>query len=311
MKNIYRQVKRLISFAILILFFYLISTFFQTETFLTSLKKIGEHPLFISLGLMFYFISFLLKGIAWKWYVGKGFSLSTAMIGIWYSLLVNHLLPIKVGDLFRSYVFYKREKHLDFSLCLQSVVIMRLFDIFSLIIIVSLGLFLVPLYFQFSMLPLVMMISGGIVLAFIIITKFPDFFHKQYSFFQQTFFQWKTIPVFFLIFISWLMEAAVLMTVVSALGSSIHVVTAIWVNSITIIGQTFQMTPGGIANYETIMSLAMKTVDFPVEFGMITALISHGLKFLFSFFIGFIAWMIYPITFGEVGKWQKERRNEA
>ncbi|WP_338750514.1 lysylphosphatidylglycerol synthase transmembrane domain-containing protein [Bacillus sp. FJAT-52991] len=298
-KHIYKGMKRAISLLILALFFWLLYQYTDWSMLVSSLQTVRQHPWLLVGGLAVYGASFVVKAVAWRWYLGGRIRFSTALIGILYSLFVNHLLPVKVGELFRAYVCKEREGQ-EYFMALQSVAIMRGFDFFILIGIAYVGLYWLPFPTEFPLLLIVIFtLIGGLLIVAIIQWK-KEFFRRQWKFFKETFWRVSTIPVFVLILISWFMEAALVWAVAFALAHPITSFQAVWINSITIAGQTFQVTPGGIANYETVMSLAFRTVGNTVEFGMTVALITHALKFIFSFGAGAVVWFIHPLPFKNV-----------
>ena len=88
---------------------------------------------------------------------------------------------------------------------------------------------------------------------------------------------------------SWVLEGIVIWIVVRSLGETIDWPTAIGINSLTIAGQIFNVTPGGIGTYESIMSFLLQSIGFPVALALEIAIITHLLKFLYSYLLGGIA----------------------
>ncbi|WP_203361552.1 lysylphosphatidylglycerol synthase transmembrane domain-containing protein [Bacillus sp. REN10] len=298
-KHIYKGIKRGISVLILALFFWLLYRYIDSSMLMSSLQTVKQHPWLLVGGLAVYGLSFAVKALAWTWYLRGRIRFSTALIGILYSLFVNHLLPVKAGELFRAYICKEREGQAYF-MALQSVAVMRGFDFFILIAIAYIGLYWLPFPTSFPLYFIaILTFIGGLLLIGMIRWK-KELFLRQWVFFKDTFWRSSTIPVFGLVLLSWLMEAALVWTVASALVHPVTSFQAIWINSMTVAGQTFQITPGGIANYETVMSLAFRAVGDTVEFGMTVALITHGLKFIFSFGAGAVVWLIHPLSFKNV-----------
>jgi uncharacterized membrane protein YbhN (UPF0104 family) len=109
---------------------------------------------------------------------------------------------------------------------------------------------------------------------------------------------------------SWVLEAFVLF----GIARTLPFMQAIWINSITIAGQVFQLTPGGIGTYETVMTFALTAIGVPTADAYEWALLSHGFKFLFSYGAGMIVLLVYPIQLasflrqkqkGETIRWRK------
>ena len=55
---------------------------------------------------------------------------------------------------------------------------------------------------------------------------------------------------------SWICEAFVIYEI----ANSLTFLQAVWVNSVTIAGQVFQLTPGGLGTYETVMTFALRAL---------------------------------------------------
>lgn len=305
MKTFYKLIKYSVGIGIAGFFIWFIATGWDGEQFLVLIERLAEHPVIILTGVVLYGISFYLKGSAIKLLLHGSIRLSSAMFGLWYSLALNHLLPVKAGDIIRSYIFFVRE-NVSKSMSVQSVIIVRLMDIISLFILVSLGMsstFLVKS-------PMLIAVAGMgclLVVAAVFILK-REFLMQQWNVLVSLSKGRTLFYSFFLVFLSWIFEAALLLSVCIAAAVDISILEAIWVNSLTILGQVFQITPGGVANYETIMAFGLNRYDIPWEEGMQLAIVTHLIKFLFSYAAGIYALIKYPITFKKFKKLVKERR---
>jgi glycosyltransferase AglD len=306
MKSFYKLIKYAVGIGIACSFIWFIATGWDGGQFFLLINRLVEHPFIILTGTALYGMSFYMKGIAMKILLRHSIRLSSAMYGLWYSLALNHLLPVKAGDIVRSYIFFERE-NLSKSVSAQSVIIVRLMDIFSLFILVSLGM-----TFNFLIAsPLILTVAGAAgILAVVLVFLFKREFIIQ---------QWKVLVSlskgreffysFVLIFISWVLEAALLLSVCIAAAADISVWEAIWVNSLTILGQVFQITPGGVANYEPIMAFGLSRFNIPWNEGLQLAIVTHLMKFLISYAAGIYALIRYPITFKKLTALVKERRD--
>lgn len=277
------------------------------EAFWESIRTASKQPYLLWFGFIVYGLSFVMKALAWRWYLGQRITFSTSLISIWYGLLINHLSPVKAGEFFRAYIFRERED-VDYLTALQSVAVMRVFDLFSLCVMIYIGLYWlsVPAHFSFWLL-IGGSLAGGAA-GMILFKLWPDVIRKQIRFFKATFFRLSTMPVFLLVFLSWGMEAALIWSVAEALGQPVEWAKAIWINSVTVAGQVFQVTPGGLASYESVMALSFRSAGYFIEFGMTVAIITHGIKFLFSFIAGAAACILHPLSLKKVFRLYKERK---
>jgi hypothetical protein len=109
------------------------------------------------------------------------------------------------------------------------------------------------------------------------------------------------------VILSWLLEAVVLLGVSATSGLGLSGLEAIWVNSVTIAGQVFHFTPGGIGNYESIMSFSLVGLGFSWQQAYTVALISHGYKFVFAYLVGIYVVLRHPLHWDDLLKWTRGR----
>ena len=136
--------------------------------------------------LTLYLLSFCLKALAWKVYLKGRPRFFTCLLGVLYSLFVNHLLPIKAGDLVRMKIMSTRDE-ISGEDAAHSVIILRLLDMIFLIGFTIIGLFVLKVDFQ---IPILLIVVGGIglVLSLVIVIRFfPAFLNRQFKLFKQAF----------------------------------------------------------------------------------------------------------------------------
>ncbi|MFT9600920.1 lysylphosphatidylglycerol synthase transmembrane domain-containing protein [Mesobacillus sp.] len=297
--------------AILLISAFLIMTFFYLDAggILAEIKAIATKPGVLLFIFSSYFLAFLARGFAWKLYLNNRVRLTTCMYGLFYSLLLNHLLPVKAGDFARIGVMKAREPGITGHEAFNSVVILRVLDTAILFAMASAGLTFLELPLNGEVLLWLAVI--GFVFTIILYFKFRDFFDRQISIMKTASSGWRGVWIFGLTLVSWVLEAAVIYGVVLNGGNMISFVQVIWVNSITVAGQIFQITPGGIASYETIMVFALGANGIAAENAYSAAVITHGLKYLFSFIVGGITLSAYPVPMNLLKKWTRERGTES
>lgn len=308
MKKYFKSTLKL-SIAILIILGFIILSYryFDAETIWKSMLRIIKSPiLFLSI-LVIYFMSFYFKAIAWRLYLRGRARLSTCLIGIFYSLLVNHILPIKIGDLLRIKILSTREKEISNDEAFHSVFILRLLDVLSLVIMTLIGLvslrvkFIIPIWTIFFSLIFCL-------IAYYLLNKYaPSFFRKHISILKSALYNKNGLAIILLTFMSWILEAGVIYFTVKSLSGELTIFEAIFANSITIAGQIFQITPGGIANYESFLMFALNVVGFAIKDGYTIAVVTHAIKFLFSYLIGIVILAIYPIPLHTIKDWIRVR----
>ncbi|BCB05058.1 lysylphosphatidylglycerol synthase transmembrane domain-containing protein [Bacillus sp. KH172YL63] len=285
------------------LFILLVSVYLDKESLMETGRRVLANPGTITVVLGIYFLSFLLKGLAWKMYLKGSVRLSSCLIGLFYSLLFNHLLPLKVGDGLRVMVMHHRE-NVTVEKSFHSVFVLRVIDTLSLLFLIGLGLPFFSLSLEvpglYSLIILGSLVTGG---GFLLWKVFPRLLARQLSMLKDALSGVRGIGITGLVLGSWILEGAVLFGVGSVMYHPLSAWAAIWVNSVTIAGQMFQFAPGGIGTYESIMSYALLSIGIPLKDGLSMALFSHGLKFLFSYIAGGIVIALAPVSIAQMKRW--------
>ncbi len=299
----YKLVINGVRIILLSLFFILLYVYFDKEYMLETGKQMLSHPFTIVMIVGLYFFSFLLKGTAWKVYLNANVRLTSTLIGLFYSLLFNHLLPLKVGDGVRVMVMNQRE-NISVERSFHSVFVLRIMDILSLLLLLVLG-------FPFFSLPYKLpgLYSIGLIVCFLLAGGFavkmifPDLFKRHFDMLKDALRGARGVWIITLILTSWILEGAILYGVGTMIGKPLAIGEAVWVNSVTILGQLFQFAPGGLGTYESIMSYTLLSIGIPLEYGLSMALFSHGLKFLFSYLVGGVVIVLSPVPIKHIKRW--------
>ena len=281
------------------MFIFLSYQYFHLGEFWANTQKFFfENPLILLVVTLSYFFSFLLRAEAWRLYLGKSVRFTSCLQGVLLSLFINHISPFKVGDAVRVGILSWREKNIKPEISAHSVVVLRIFDMVFLVLFSLIGLlvFSKTFIFRFSVGILLILPLLGIILIFILYKYRPSFVDKHVTFFKEALSGKNLVTIVTLISLSWALEGAVVWGVTKSLGNGLPLYKAIWVNSLTVGGQVFQITPGGITTYESVMTTALTTFHYPVKDGYMVALVSHSFKFIFSYIVGFVLLIRSPIT---------------
>lgn len=300
-----RFIKRIIGFLLFVVFVYLSIKLFSAEKLIYDTLSLFKHPIILLIMIGVYALSFLLRAYAWFLYLGKKASLSICLTSIWYSLFINHLFPIKVGDAVRVGFIASKEKNIKLDVAIHSVIVMRALDIGVLFLFSS-------VYFYFSFgnylkislsISIILMMIFAFCAIIAAIKFFPNIIMRHLQLLKNAISGRMGILILFLIASSWICEAIVIYEVAKTLYIPITYLQSIWANSITIAGQIFQFTPGGIATYETVMAFALSYLKIPGQEAYTMAIIAHGFKFLFSYLVGIYAILTAPISFKQMKYW--------
>ncbi|WP_061810923.1 lysylphosphatidylglycerol synthase transmembrane domain-containing protein [Rossellomorea vietnamensis] len=305
-KTVYKFAKNAVRFGLLGLFFILVSFYFDKEIMKEAIGQMLKHPFILFSVLGIYFLSFLLKGMAWKIYLNEHVRLSSCLIGLFYSLLFNHLFPLKAGDGLRVMVMNQCEKQISVARSFHSVFVLRVMDILFLMILTGIGLLFIPLPLKLPGLYSIGLVGCAVLIGLLLLRYVAyDFLSGQLRLLRTALSGGRGLIVIALVFLSWILEGAILYGVSMIMLEPLSMGEAVWVNSVTIIGQLFQFAPGGIGTYESVMSYTLFFAGIPLGIGLSMAIVSHGLKFIFSFIAGGIVIAVCPVSIKNVKRWSR------
>jgi uncharacterized membrane protein YbhN (UPF0104 family) len=135
-----------------------------------------------------------------------------------------------------------------------------------------------------------------------VIRKFP-FIAKHSAYFHLKMLSRKGVIIIGLIALSWVLETGVIFAVVHIIGIQLGTISLVWANSMTIAGQIFHITPGGIGTYESTMSGSLVLLGVDGKDAYRAALVSHTFKFLFAYTLGVYSLMRMPLHWREMKTW--------
>jgi uncharacterized membrane protein YbhN (UPF0104 family) len=293
------------------IFLWLTWHWFDKDEFIRLMRAVGHEPQWLLIMFLAYLFSFMLKAVAWRSYVGARQQEPFRIFyhGIIYSLLVNHLLPLKVGDLVRTGILVKAARQ-PWDEALHSVAIMRFLDMLVLGLIAGCGIVWIGL--PASWMWITAMLAGAAMLT--ILYKLPGaraipFIGKHLKMVNETMLSGKGLFIFAAVALSWVLEAGVIYGIARLSSLSAGVGPLIWANSMTIAGQVFHVTPGGIGTYESTLSGTLVLLGISGKEAYAAAVMSHTFKFMFSFSVGAYSVIRMPIQWHEMRAWMKKRNN--
>lgn len=306
MKRTGKAVKGAVGILMLAVFVWLAPRFLDAGRLFEAFSQLAKQPSLLIAMTAAYALSFVLKAAAWRIYADAREPLSKHLAPFGYSLLVNHLLPVKAGDLIRAGLAAKLEKK-PWDEALHTVGILRLMDISVLLLFGACGIAVLGVAWEpaagwaaivagAALLPVAF---GGLAIAR---RRGIPFAGRQWTLLRKlrgpgALYAWLLTAA------SWVLEGAVPFCVLIALQTPVHPLEAVWVNSMTVAGQLFHVTPGGIGTYETSMSASLAALGLDGTAAFTAAVVSHAYKFLFAFAAGFLSWLVLPIRMEEGVRW--------
>jgi len=105
---------------------------------------------------------------------------------------------------------------------------------------------------------------------------------------------------------AWLLESAVLLAVAGAAGVPLPYAEAVGVTAVTIVAQAVAVTPGGFGTYEAAGTAGLVALGVPAAQALAIVLVAHALKTAYALVVGAVA-LVAPAP-GYFGRWRLPRR---
>ena len=291
---------RLISLLFIAAFIWMTIQHFDTELLFSLMHKLVAQPWRTGYMVAMYGLAFVFRALAWRWYLPYA-RFQTCLDGLFASLFMNHISPIKIGDVARIGVCATKER-MPFPIVAQSVVVLRLLDLLVLFLFASFGaiVYMHTMTSSFLIFPLI--VGGASVVFVVLIRMFPSWLQRHKQHWNMVYHSRRFVPIFVSVVLSWICEAVVLFEMAKMVAFPLTFAEALWVNSMAVGGQVFQMTPGGLATYEAVMAFALTRIHSNWEQAYVLALVTHLFKFLFSYVVGIYVWWRIPTLWSFVRK---------
>ena len=259
-----------------------------------AVVQLGGQPWLLAVLVFAYTGAFFLRALAWRALSPGSIGLYPLFVSIQAGLLVNHLTPIKLGEIVRPILAARHG--MTIAEAVTTTAVARYLDFAALLAIaavVGTAISLTAgtqLWLEGLSLPAaVILFSGGALLTMrhsLGLGLLPRPVRTRLELLQSQLRQlsakriahamlW-TLP-------SWVLEAAVILVAAEALGVELSITVAVAVTAFTILFQVFHVTPGGIGVYEAVMTGALYAHGVPWEQGLALAVTTHGLKFAYSY----------------------------
>ena len=275
----------------------LVIAFADKGHFESAISGFRSQPLWLVGLVAAYTAAFWLRAVAWRCLLGNAGSVYRLFVALQTTLLANHVLPFKLGELARPMVAERSGVPLARAIATSAVA--RMLD-FAALVAIAAGAGLLAslsaandgLWMRGLILPGVALVAGGgILLAFRLrgfAARLPQPVRRivvevqgqlrELSARKVVLAALWTLP-------SWMLEAAVLLAVARVLGVELSIPAAMAITAFTILFQVFHFTPGGIGVYEGTMAGGLYALGIPFEEGLAIAALTHALKFAYSYTI--------------------------
>ncbi|WP_377888245.1 YbhN family protein [Alkalihalobacillus sp. R86527] len=296
-KKILRVIKVSIGLSLLILFLWFLIPLVNIESLSKHSSGMFNHPVWLIIMFVGYTIAFLLRALSWKLVINRKVSYKVFLSGVFYSLFFNHILPFKGGEAIRIGTLAQHPE-VRVSHSLKTVVSLRSLDLIWIGLFAIIGATLIGINLNYRVV-IISSIVGIVTLAILFIIhklrKLPTIVVRQFHNFKKLLSSKTGLMIVLLSGASWIAEGVVVYGVARFSASTFSYIDAIWVTSLSVGAGVFQLAPGGLATYESVMSFSLYQYGFNMEDALSVALITHGFKYLYSFAAGALAFYMYPL----------------
>ncbi len=260
----------------------------------TGIAASRDEPLMLAAAAIGYSMAFALRAFAWRILLDGRTSTANLFLSLQTSTLLNHLLPLKAGEIARPYLATKRG--VPSHLAISSSIVARALDFLALAVIACVT---VPAVQGRTPTGTVVqaatavIFAGALALLVYRARPVPSFMPGRIRAKAESLQAGlREIPlrrvalVSPVVLLSWVLEAGVLLAASQLVGTDVALRVAIGATAFTILFQVIHLTPGGIGVYEAAMTAVLVSQGVAVEEAATIAVLTHVLKFAYSFTVG-------------------------
>ncbi len=242
----------------------------------------------IALASIVYALSFLIRGFRYEYILSKlGYSVSFGFCveGVAISQMANVVIPARVGDLARVYVF--KMKDVPISKSLSGLAVERVFDLTIVTILAFIAILAMECY-RLMTTPIYSAILLILILGVLFgLTKMENVLGSIARDAGKAIRRGFVVVVATTITI-WLIDSIVCYLILSAFGIS-NLEVVILAVSVANIVKAVPITPGGLGTYEAVMTGILTTFGIGSGVAFATSLLDHTIKNLITVVLGGIA----------------------
>ncbi len=267
----------------------------------TAAGEVAGAPLTVSAAVLAYAAAFGLRTWAWC-HVLPGLSAGQSWAALHVSLLGNHLLPLRLGEVLRV-TSVRRRTALPLAPVLSSAVLLRASDLLALLLLATLA---APALLGAGSGGLVSVPAAGLLAGLLLVVLAAAVLWMARLARAGAALRLPGPAVAGSAVAAWLLESTVLLAVADAAGLSLSYGEAVAVTAVTILTQAVAVTPGGFGSYEAAGTAALVAAGVPAAQGLAVVLLAHALKTGYALLLGLPA-LVVPAP-GYLGRWRLPSR---
>jgi uncharacterized protein (TIRG00374 family) len=285
-----RQARAVLAAVLVALFGVIVARSLDLSQLGTAFETLPRNPLTVAAMALGYTAAFWLRAVAWRSLLSTRIRAGRLFSILQASLLLNHALPFKLGEVARPYLATR--KGIPAAEAATSTVLARLGDFAALALIaavaIPLGVIPVEAAIPVAGFAILLFAAGALLVTLrrTVPAFVPAAVRGKLTAVQDALLEVSlsriamTAP---LVLTSWLLESCVLYGTAHLLGADVSLATAVGATAVTILFQVIHVTPGGIGVYEASMTSVLALHGLPAEEALTLALVTHGFKFAYSF----------------------------
>lgn len=258
---------------------------------------LADAPLTLAGAMVLYAGAFALRAAAWRQTL-HALTLGQAWAALHVSLLGNHVLPLRLGEVLRVTSVLRRTG-LPARPVLASAVTLRLGDVVA---VVALAVLAAPALVD----ALVGMVGTAVLAGALLLALTAAYVWARRIAGDSPALRAPGPGTAAVIVVAWLLEAAIVWTVAGAAGLPLTAPEAIGVTAVTMVAQTLAVTPAGVGTYEAAGTAALVLLGVDAGPALAVVLLTHALKTAYAIVVGAVA-LAVPAP-GYFGRWRLPRR---
>ena len=251
------------------------------------IRAVLADPIGLAVALACYAAAFGLRSWAWRVTLpGLGFGQSWAALHV--SLLGNHVLPLRLGEVLRVTSVLRRTP-LAPQPVISSALTLRAADLLGVLVLALIAVpgLVVGLVGQWWWAAV-----GAVVLVAVLGAGWSWRLARGGAAVRLP-----TPPVGVAVLLAWVLESVVILQIARLAGYPLGLAEAVAVTAVTIAVQAVALTPGGFGSYEAAATAAMVALGVPAGPGFAVALTTHAVKTGYALLFGAVALVVPEPTY--------------
>ncbi|MEW6481391.1 MAG: lysylphosphatidylglycerol synthase transmembrane domain-containing protein [bacterium] len=312
------KIKVFLPILISIFFIYLAIKDLSFSQVILSFSKIKWQ--WIGLSFLFIVLGFIVRVIRWRFFFLKPLSFYSLTSSFLIGLMINNVLPARIGELARPYILKKRE-NVSISLAFGTILLERVFDGLSVFLFLAILLFVCQ--FPKKVKTMGFVVASVYILAlffFILIKVKKDFVLKKMAFskklagmveeFAEGFSILGSLKQVFIILlysiVVWGIYGLFLYFCINGFSLNLPVYVGFFVLVMAVIGVMIPAAPGYLGTYQyfCILALALFGVDKDIAFSY--SMVTYIISFVPVTIVGIVFLFLEGLSFGKLLSLKKE-----